>query len=187
MNKKVISIAGIVLVFILVVGTVYFVKTNSQKDDVEINSNGAFMDWVDNYSNVQELYDSADLVIKGKKVDSYTEQRVNMIFTNQIIEVNKIYKGDLGKGDKIEVLQTGGKLNNITTAPANEAPLLENKANYLLFLEKTESGYYLIMGGFQGVAMIKNDKVQFNVSYDSIAKELKDKTLPEIEKILTNK
>ena len=143
MNKKKIGLLVIAFSLILI-GSVFFIS--KQNDNKIINNASA--DWVDHFNDFNSMTRAADLIIKGKKVDSYQEQRVDLIFTKQIIEIKKIYKGDLNIDDKIEILQTGGTLNNITTLPIDEDQLLDNKGNYLLLLRKSSEGHYLILGAF---------------------------------------
>jgi hypothetical protein len=45
-------------------------------------------------------------------------------------------------------------MNGIVTKPFAEAPILKNKGNYLMFLQHTSEGYYLILGGYQGICII---------------------------------
>lgn len=179
MNKRKIGFFISVL-SIVIIGLVFFY---SKKND-NININSPHADWNDHYSDFKSMVSSADLVIKGKKVDFYTEQRSDLIFTKQIIEIEKIYKGDADKNSRIEILQTGGKLNDITTSPFAEAPLLDKNSNYLLLLKKSKEGHYLILGGYQGVGLIKNDNVIFNASNTEITEELENKNINYIESVL---
>jgi hypothetical protein len=182
MNKK--KIGLLVTIFSMIIfGFVFF---SFKKEDNKIINNIS-ADWIDHYSDFNSMASAADLIIKGKKVDSYQEQRVDLIFTKQIIEIRKIYKGELNVDDKIEILQTGGTLNNITTLPFEEAQLLDNNCNYLLLLRKTSEGHYLILGGYQGVGLINdNENVVFNDANTEISSELKTKKLKDLEEILTN-
>jgi hypothetical protein len=182
MNKR--KIALLVTVFSMII--IGFVLFTSKKDDNKI-INSASADWIDHYNDFNSMASAADLIIKGKKVDSYPEQRADLIFTKQVIEIKKIYKGDLNIGDKIEILQTGGTINNITTLPIEEAQLLDNNGNYLLLLRKSSEGHYLILGGYQGVGLIKDDEnVIFNDANTEFTNDLKSKKLKDIEEVLIN-
>lgn len=64
--------------------------------------------------------------------------------------------------NEIKVLLTGGEYANYKTVPFPECPLLDADKRYLLFLEKTEEGYYLPLGGYQGIATIDDSE---NVSF----------------------
>jgi hypothetical protein len=182
MKKTKIKIISILFSLILVAGIIYF---NIPNNDDKI-TNTAEADWTEHFEDFNNLYKSSDLIIKGKKVDSYTEQIVDLVFTKEVIEINKVYYGNLEKGSKIEILQTGGTYNNIKTEAFEEAPILDNNGNYLMFLRETPEGHYLILGGYQGVGLIKNNKVIFNKHNEKIAKDLKDKDLNDIEKLITN-
>jgi hypothetical protein len=129
------------------------------------------VDWADHFDSLQSMIKGTNIVIKGKVVASYTEQRVDMIFTKQVIQVTKVYGGAIKVGDRIELLQTGGTMNGASTTPFKEAPLLNKSDEYLLFLEHTSEGHYLIVGGYQGRADIQNRKVVFSPYNNEISKE----------------
>lgn len=107
-----------------------------------------------------------------------------MVFTKQIAEIDKVYYGSLNVGDKIEILQTGGVYENIETSPIMEAPLLDKKGEYLLFLRYTKEGHYLILGGYQGVGLIHMNKIKFNEANSKMSKELKDKSMTKLEELI---
>jgi hypothetical protein len=183
MDKSKIKVIAILFSLVLVAGIVYY--NIPSKSDKTINTADA--DWTEHFEDFSSLKENSDLIIKGKKVDSYTEQRVDLVFTKEIIEVNKVYSGEIKEGSKIEILQTGGTLNDIVTEPIEEAPILDKGGNYLLFLKSTPEGHYLILGGYQGVGLIKDNKIKFNKHNEKISNELKDKSLKDIENILVNR
>ena len=141
--------------------------------------------WSDHYFSLEEIIEKADAVLIGKVTGSEKEQRVDMIFTLQRIEPVTVYQGELKSGEFIRVLQTGGELNGISTPAFEEAPLLKNDEICLFFLRYTEEGHYLVMGGYQGLGRIENDKVKFSIEEDEIAKALSGRNLNEIEEMLT--
>lgn len=115
--------------------------------------------WHSHYDTAEEMMEEADLIITGVMVDSYTELRIDTVCTRNIIEVMEVYSGDIQVGDTIEVLQTGGKYENVTTPAFSEIPLLEYDKEYALVLRLSDPDeqygqYYLIMGGYQGVMEI---------------------------------
>lgn len=57
----------------------------------------------------------------------------------------------------VTVMQTGGSKDGLTTKPFADAPLLKSGKTYLLFLEQTEEGHFLIAGGYQGAAEVGED------------------------------
>lgn len=187
-NRKNIIIMSFLLTILILVGFLYTNNTLGKSKDNTKKNNTASASWHDHYENIDDMAKAADIIIRGKQVDSYTVQVVDMIFTKEVIEVEKVYQGDAVKGDKIEVIQTGGEMNNISTAPIEDAPLLEKSGNYFLALKKTTDGSYSILGGFQGIAEIqRNDKLKFNNENDEIALEFKNESFTEIEETLTEK
>lgn len=60
---------------------------------------------------------------------------------------------------------------------------MEKKGDYLFFLKYTSEGHYLILGGYQGVGHIKNNKLDFNVE-DNVSKELLGKSIVEVEEMI---
>lgn len=188
-NKK--NVVIICFLFLVLFLAVFFYTNDALKKskvNTESAGNTASASWHDHYENVDELIKAADIIIHGKQIDSYTVQIVDMIFTKEVIEVEKVYQGDVLKGDKIEVIQTGGEMNNISTAPIEDAPLLEKNGGYFLALKKSTEGSYTILGGFQGVAEIQgNDKLKFNNENDEIALEFKNESFAEIEGTLADK
>lgn len=181
MNKAKIII--MIFSLVLVSGIIYFSLPNKTNSTNKI-TNTAHADWTEHFLDLKSLAKSSDLIITGKKIDSYAEQRVDLIFTKEVIEVNKVYSGIIAKGDKIEILQTGGTLNGIETKPFEEAPLLDKNGDYLLFLRLTSEGHYLILGGYQGVGLIKNDKIILN-EHNSKMTELNDKNITDLEKLIS--
>lgn len=183
MSKSKFKVVVIILSMVIITGIIYIINTphNNEK-----RVNTAHADWVEHYKDFNSLKENSDLIITGKKVDSYTEKRVDMIFTKEIIQIDKVYYGDLEEDTKIEILQTGGTMDNIETKPLEEAPILDDNGEYLLFLRSTEEDHYLILGRYQGVGQIKNGKVVFYKHNTEISKELKGKSLYDIEELITN-
>ena len=93
-----------------------------------------------------------------------------MVFTMQKIEVLSVNHGDIREGESIIALQTGGRMSDLETMPFAEAPLLEEGAEYMLFLHINEEGHYLFTGGYQGVAEIVNGTLSFIGQRDDILK-----------------
>lgn len=100
-------------------------------------------DWTNNYSSEDELVKESDLIGIGTIVKEETEKRSD-------------------EQNEIKVLLTGGEYANYKTVPFPECPFLDADKRYLLFLEKTEEGYYLPLGGYQGIATIDDSE---NVSF----------------------
>ncbi len=179
MRKKfyIILTSVVVLVFIIV-----GVRHYNFEHTVEIVPEAS---WKNHYFDVDSLVKASDIIIEGKVIGATLEQRYDLIFTMQEIEAEKVYIGDLKEGETVTVLQTGGELNGIETKAFREAPLLDKGDDYLLFLEYSDEGHYLILGGYQGVGKIKNGRVTFsNVRNDEISAVLSGKSLSYVNDIL---
>ncbi len=192
MNKrKYVNLLRIVLPVIILSGLfVYSLSNNSINQNTNYTpntTNASHADWADHFGDIDSLTKAADIIIKGQVVKSTTEQRVNLIFTKQEVKIKEVYKGNVKNGESIKLLQTGGEMNNIKTAAFVEAPLLDKGGDYLMYLRLTQEGHYLVLGGYQGIGKIENNKVKFNVEEDIIAMEFKDKNLESIDRIVTNK
>lgn len=152
-------------------------------NNTNVKSNAS---WVDHYSNIDSMSNKADLIIVGKITDSKPEKRFDVVFTKQIVTIEKNIKGNKSKGSTVEVLQTGGQLGNTITPEIIDAPLFQKNDKLLLFLNTTDEGPYLVLGGYQGVGKIVNNKIKVNVEEDEIGKTLKDKDVGEIERAILN-
>ncbi|MDR1131113.1 MAG: hypothetical protein LBL15_01695 [Oscillospiraceae bacterium] len=125
---------GTVIPALLIGGVIYClndpadtVKADNKPEAVASSASvqpAAQADWKNHFEGLTGMLKGTDLVIKGKVVDAYTEQRVDMVFTKQVIEIEKAYGGSIKAGDRITLLQTGGERNGIYTRPFDEDPLL---------------------------------------------------------------
>lgn len=169
---------------LLIVIAFMFALTGCEKNKVsDVQSTGyASASWADHYTNAEEMINDSVLIIRGKKINESTILQNDLVFTEETIEVNKVYKGNLEKKTTITVLQTGGELDGETTAPIEDTKFMDNGGEYILFLEISPSGkYYLIKGGFQGIGKINKESLVFNKIDDEIAKEYEKKVINEIE------
>ncbi len=119
--------------------------------------------WTKHYNTWEEMEMASDLIIHGKVIDSITELRNNMVFTQQQILIKNVEKGNIEEGSIIEVLQTGGEYEDHITPEISETPLMQRDKEYILYLEQTEydvryGKYYLIAGGNQGLVSFDNIK-----------------------------
>lgn len=138
---------------------------------------------------LSELVDYSNLIIQGKVISFEAIEEDHLIFTYETIEVKKVIKGNVSKGDKIIVSVTGGELDGKITPPIQNFPIMDMRDNYMLFLEElTIPNYYAIVAGNQGFGKIKNGKIDVTADND-LAKEIKELEDPEneIEKIMKEK
>lgn len=177
-RKKVMIFLSLVTVMVSL-GFFYKMENNSpilsQKQVVKADA-----DWVDHYNDLSSMVNKADVVVIGKVIGSKLEKRVDLIFTKQDIAIEKSLKGNLTKGDIIEVLQTGGELDGIKTPEIYDTPLFKKNDKLLLFLSKSSEGHYLVLGGYQGKGKIVNNQIMVEDDQDKVGKELKDKNIDDM-------
>ncbi len=105
----------------------------------------------------EELVGASDVMLIGQVIAQYPEIRHDMVFTYSRVQVSKILEGSLvGTSKQIEVLQTGGTANGITSPALTDEPLMNIGENYLLCLtfspaDEQYQAYYLPTGGGQGI------------------------------------
>lgn len=119
--------------------------------------------WSEGYNTIQELIKNADVIMEGTLSSANPEIRGNLVFTRSNMHVNEVIKGSVQKNQIIQVLQTGGQLNNKTTVAPKELPLFQSGETYYLFLKETPVNqkygqYYVVLGGYQGAAKINAQK-----------------------------
>lgn len=118
--------------------------------------------WVTHYDTIEEMIDQSDFIVIAKVASQTLEVRVDMVFTMSDLTIQTLLKTPEGSSvSKLTLLQTGGKTAELTTYPIEGVLMLEKGKAYLLFLEMTEEGHVLLMGGYQGVASIKAGQVDF--------------------------
>lgn len=176
-NKKFHVVAALFLITAITVATINFLPS---KSGTKANAS-----WVNHYTDTKALTDKSDLIVIGKVIDSVPEKRVDMIFTMQNIKIDKYVKGEKVADDTVKVLQTGGELNGKKTVEFEDSPLFKINDKYLLFLEKTTEGHYLVSGGYQGLGKIVDGKVKVNVDGDEIGKVFKNKSIEDVEAIIS--
>ena len=119
-------------------------------------------DWVTHYDTIEEMIDQSDFIVIAKVASQTLEVRVDMVFTMSDLTITTLLKAPEGVSVmELTLLQTGGKTADLTTYPIEGVLMLEKGTTYLLFLEMTDEGQVLLMGGYQGAALIRSDKVVF--------------------------
>ncbi len=112
------------------------------------------------YDDLESMQADSELVILGTPTAIEGSRGIDII-SLVTIQVDEIIKGE--PIDSIVLYQYGGTYRNEITLPPEEFPLLEVGQQYLLYVNKTirtNSGewYYMVTGGFQGVARHQDDK-----------------------------
>jgi|GEM_PF-2983043 len=159
----------VIILFVLMIGLYFASRVVSHDRSLE-NTGSASWATGSDIVDVKTLFDSADVVAVGKVCDSIPELRVDVVFTMEVVELETVYKGSVTADERIEVLFTGGSFENYYSAPIQELPLLEQGKEYLFFLELSPEDevygqYYLICGGYKGIAEVDGSK------YISLSKE----------------
>jgi hypothetical protein len=115
------------------------------------------------YANIAELSLDADLIAYGE-IDRVIEVQTRTIshtdrgdilhyYTDFSFNTSHILKGDETKEAIIHQMGAAGKMVVIGD------PLFESGEEYILFLHKTESGIYYVLGGPQGRFKVEDSKV----------------------------
>lgn len=126
----------------------------------EVNQNySAHALWEITYDSMDEIIKNADLIIVGECIGYKPLAVEDIILTDVEINIKSIYKGSLSKDDNIVIRQLGGKIEDRVYNPVEDAPLLLNENQYLLFLKEVEDGQYGFVGGYQGVANVTDKTV----------------------------
>jgi hypothetical protein len=178
MKKRI--IISVLTVTIILTMTVVLVLSNNEniEKDIEGVMLSAEADWVpiDGGDTEEAVVNNTTFIGVGKVIGTDTEIRGDeggeMVFTINHVLITKIYAVDeeetsdiaediSGNSLIVDVLQTGGVFGEFKTLAFDDAPLLEQNIEYLLFLNKTEDGYYLPVGGRLGIAEIVNGKIEF--------------------------
>jgi len=180
--KKHIIILGIGLLTLIILLSIFISKSLTVSDPYgDLPKRYASYAWGSTTS--EELLKQSDIIGFGKIVDCYTMLHLDMVFTHNIVEFEKIYmvsnefawseiinwSQSIDMPIKIELVQTGGIYKEHKTRPYEEEPLLNIGERYLFFLkhftgnpfDEKSWDIYFILGGFQGVADIKNDQIHF--------------------------
>ena len=160
-TKKYLSI---IFALVLLVGTVTLYGKTKEHTSPKLSVSSS-ASWSEHFSSITEMEGDADIGIVGVLTDSRTELRGDMVFTRNVIEVLYVHSGNIQVGDSIEVLQTSGKHGILSTPALSEVPLMEENQTYALFLKETKphekyGQYYLIAGGYQGIATVPDTTVR---------------------------
>lgn len=175
-KKTLIGIWTLIVVIVVVVSWAKF------PENVRVKPDTSLVGWVDHYSSLEDMIEHSDLIIKGKMIKNNPKEVSGMIFSMEEMKISKVYKDNNKVGDSIIVQQTGGVLNGTSTQAFPEAPLMDKKREYILFLKNTKEGYFVVMGGYQGLGKIINGKLDLNFVGDPVTDKLQGMTVKEIEK-----
>lgn len=152
------------------------------------------------YQTLDEAASKADLIIKGEVISSETRM-LNIVVDSSSennpelnpggtvdatplpylvskIKVTERYKGDVEKGDVVEIKQLGGEFEGTQYISEDSAAVLQENAPYVLFLSTYNDSPASLINPFQGAYTIDGDKLA--AGPDNI---LKDVTLQDLENL----
>jgi hypothetical protein len=186
MNRKYIFIS--ILLGMFVCASVYSMgiagKTNKSNDTLV----SAQASWVNSYDSVGEMVRSSDLIVVGKVSEQDTELRHDWVFTNNRIDIkvtiiDKTATGAVNKS--INVQQTGGVFDKHKTPHIEDVEVLQVGKEYLLFLQETDAGYFLVIGGITGAYGIDGDKLTYSGKHMPLNSELIGKGIESVLEEIT--
>lgn len=146
----------ITLTFILI-GLLIWVKISNIP--VITNEFGATLS--NSYSEVEDLKDAAEIIAEVKINSNEYIQYSETPFTLSNAEIKKLHKGELDGQKSINILETGGVVDNVEYAFEGEK-VLKKKEKAIVFLEKyegpikSEIDKYVIIGVYEGKYKIDN-------------------------------
>lgn len=183
MKKIIITIAAVIIVSICFGFGFYLSDKHRNQYMDKINQlQGSSATFAYGAKTLEELVNHADLIVEGKVIEYQPMKEENLIITLENVEIHKVLKGDVSKGDQITVAITGGELDGMTTAPIENCPVMDRRAPYMLYLVKNDAGSYAVIGGNQGFGKIKDNKIEYTAK-DKLTEDLRKYD----EKALTSK
>lgn len=114
----------------------------------------------ESYNTIEELKGSAELIVEAEVKSTKAVSAQGVPFTLSKALVVKSYKGDIQKGEYINILETGGAIDG------QEYLIDENKVfqpgdKTIVFLDKYEGPVtddaFVILGVYQGKFLLKDD------------------------------
>lgn len=153
---------GVVIVSLSLLTIIFLneLNNNSYMDKLNSMENSTTATWMIYANSVEELIDLSDIIIEGKVVNYKPRIHDGIVFTDETVEVRKVIKGDVTKGDNITVVFTGGEIEGIITPPIKDCPIMDIRGNYMLFLKTNNGKDYFIIGGNQGFGLIKDNRIE---------------------------
>ncbi|MED4581904.1 hypothetical protein P9578_03825 [Brevibacillus choshinensis] len=121
------------------------------------------------FPDIKALENAADVIAEvkfsGKRETKVWEFEEGDTYTNSItnVEVKKVHKGEVSKGDEIEVYEPA-YINENGFYSIEGYNLMDKKGKYLLYLRTKKDGNYSVLGLYQG---------KYDLNETSTLKELK--------------
>jgi|GEM_PF-1966740 len=132
---------------------------SNERAEVEQSIVSIISCWEVRYQNEEELYESADLVVKGFVVkelgSTFVKGKYSEYTTEVMFQIDKVYKGDIEVGDEIIVSQMGGFDGNVQVISENTTYLSEYQ-EAVLFLRKHSDGKYRSINESEGIYVLED-------------------------------
>ena len=162
-NKQFIVLLSIGILIPSIVGITASIDNPGVEGTNDTPTRELMASWANAYNGLDELCESADLIVTGEISKTLEEKQINssmveteevlLWYTDFLFTVDQVLKGK--DVEQILIHQTGAQgKQEITDDPVF---IVEDK--YVLFLHEYEDGKYFVEGGPQGRFMVVNEKV----------------------------
>lgn len=133
--------------------------------------------WTESFDSAAEMAQSANVVAIGTVSSQQAETRCNLVFTRSTITLDQLYSGAV-QDDCLQVVQTGGTLDDLYTPEFDDAPLMELGQAYVLFLKHVDDPdygeYYRILSGGTGCVPATDVSLSCTDSYSNMLSKVED-------------
>jgi hypothetical protein len=187
------------------------VKVTSLEEDEDVIDVAPVASWVpiEGGESEEGMIESSQIIGTGKvlsqklRVIEASADEYAMAFTISEVEIgelnalNEEYIDEIAENIEnrkmiVEILQTGGTGEGVSTPEIEDAPLLEIGKEYLFFLAPGDDGLYIPVGGRLGYAEIINGKIAFvnnesKAMFADFEGILKGKFPSELEEVVEEK
>lgn len=171
---------------------------NKKVETVQVNDSVAMS------SSKEQLLNKAKIIIVGKVLETKIENlkaaknsEIKMELTISKIEIQDVLKGQVNKGDIIEVAQLGDGINKIYESVEKTGGFFKRNDKILLFLERDDKANsdfkemysgrempYLVFNSYQGQFKVdENENISNNNDYNLFKDS---KTLKELKESIIN-
>lgn len=176
MNKKRILLVSFLTTVIL--GTVLFIKTSN----FPVFSQEIGVSVVEEYTQVENLKSDSDYIVDAKVLETESFLYEGLPFTLSKLKIKETFKSEFKKNDVINVLETGGVIDNTEYTVEHDKNLKKNSDVVLYLYEyegpiKKDIEKYVVTGLYQGKFQHENDLENLTPSEGNVGE------LAEVESI----
>lgn len=157
MKKKLLIISSTILLTFII----SFIGIKNSNIPLSTNNLSATVDIT--YNNVDELAKDADIIADININDLEYFEYENVPFTLSKAMINEIYKGNINNTESINILETGGIINNVEYIIEDEK-VMKKGENAIVFLQtyegpiKPDKNKYVVLGVYQGKFKFNKNK-----------------------------